>query len=111
MTRVCLPVAFAIAAFAIPGPQARAQGNAPAVKPEMMESCPGLISRDRPRAIPAAFRVAALKDGDAHINYSGHSPFLLESPRLVRLATDYNDYVRPQVLPDIVTMNRAHSTH
>ena len=29
----------------------------------------------------------------------------------MRIATDYNDYVRPSVLPDIVTMNRAHSTH
>ncbi len=30
---------------------------------------------------------------------------------MVRVATDYNDYVRPPVLPDIVTMNHAHSTH
>jgi L-ascorbate metabolism protein UlaG (beta-lactamase superfamily) len=29
----------------------------------------------------------------------------------VRIATDYNDYVKPPILPDIVTMNRAHSTH
>ena len=45
------------------------------------------------------------------INYIGHSTFLIESPKLVRIATDYNDYVKPPVLPDIVTMNRAHSTH
>jgi len=36
---------------------------------------------------------------------------LIESPQLVRIATDYNDYVRPPLLPDIVTMNHAHSTH
>jgi L-ascorbate metabolism protein UlaG (beta-lactamase superfamily) len=112
MTRVSLPIALAILAlFAIPGPRALAQVGAPAVKPEMVESCPGLISGDRPRAIPAAFRLAALKDGEVRIGYVGHSTFLIESPRLVRIATDYNDYVRPQVLPDIVTMNRAHSTH
>ena len=29
----------------------------------------------------------------------------------MRIATDYNDYVRPPVLPDIVTMNHAHATH
>jgi L-ascorbate metabolism protein UlaG (beta-lactamase superfamily) len=29
----------------------------------------------------------------------------------VRVATDFNDYVRPPLLPDIVTMNHAHSTH
>jgi L-ascorbate metabolism protein UlaG (beta-lactamase superfamily) len=83
----------------------------PSAKPEMIESCPGLISQHRPRAIPAALRVAALKDGEVRINYIGHSTFLLESPRQARIATDYNDYVKPSVLPDIVTMNRAHSTH
>lgn len=88
-----------------------AQGAAPAAKPEMNETCPGLVAQDRARVMPAAFRVAALKDGEARINYIGHSTFLIESPRLVRIATDYNDYVKPPILPDIVTMNRAHSTH
>jgi L-ascorbate metabolism protein UlaG (beta-lactamase superfamily) len=41
----------------------------------------------------------------------GHASFLIESPQLVRIVTDYNDYVRPPVLPDIATMNHAHSTH
>ena len=45
------------------------------------------------------------------ITYAGHSTFLIESPQGVRIATDYNDYVRPSVLPDIVTMNHAHSSH
>jgi len=87
-----------------------AQGAAP-VKPEMNESCPGLVARERPPFIPAALRLAALKDGEVRISYAGHSTFLIESPKLVRIATDYNDYVKPSVLPDIVTMNRAHSTH
>ena len=90
---------------------ARAQGPAPAAKPEMQESCPGLISQARPRAIPAAFRLAALQEGEVRISYVGHSTFLIESPKLVRIATDYNDYVKPTVLPDIITMNHAHSTH
>ncbi len=80
-------------------------------KPEMQESCPGLISSDRPRVIPAAFTLTALKDGEVRISYVGHSTFQLDSPRGVRIATDYNDYVKPRDLPDIVTMNRAHSTH
>ena len=83
-----------------------AQGAAPQARPEMNESCPGLVAQSRP-----PFIRAALKDGEVRINYVGHSTFLIESPRLVRIATDYNDYVRPSVLPDIVTMNRAHSTH
>ena len=85
--------------------------QAPAPKPEMSESCPGLIASDRPRAIPAAFRLAALSADQVRITYAGHSTFLIESPKLVRIATDYNDYVTPPVLPDVVTMNHAHSTH
>jgi L-ascorbate metabolism protein UlaG (beta-lactamase superfamily) len=89
---------------------ALAQGAAP-VKPEMAESCPGLVAQHRPPFTPAALRLAALKEGEVRISYAGHSTFLIESPKLVRIATDYNDYVKPPVLPDIVTMNRAHSTH
>jgi len=102
--------ALAIIALFVVG-AARAQGPAPAAKPEMQESCPGLISQERPRAIPAAFRLAALREGEIRISYVGHSTFLIESPKLVRIATDYNDYIKPTVLPDIITMNHAHSTH
>ena len=92
--------------------QAIAQGAAPpAVKPAMTESCPGLVAMRPPTAIPAAFRLAALERDQVRISYIGHSTFLLESPQLVRIATDYNDYVRSPLLPDIVTMNHAHSTH
>ena len=55
--------------------------------------------------------MAQLKPGDVRISYVGHSTFLLETPRGVRIATDYNDYVRPAVIPEIATMNRAHTTH
>ncbi len=79
-------------------------------KPEMRENCPGLVASNRPRALPANFALA-LNSDQARITYVGHSTFLLESPQLVRVATDYNDYVRSPVLPDIITMNHAHSTH
>jgi L-ascorbate metabolism protein UlaG (beta-lactamase superfamily) len=60
---------------------------------------------------PARFRLAEAKAGEVRISYIGHSTFLIESAKGVKIATDYNDYVRPPVLPDIATMNRAHSTH
>jgi L-ascorbate metabolism protein UlaG (beta-lactamase superfamily) len=82
----------------------------PAAKPEMRENCPGLVASRAPRAIPATYQLA-LNPDQVRITYSGHSTFLVESPQLVRVATDYNDYVRPMVLPDIATMNHAHSTH
>ena len=82
----------------------------PAAKPEMKANCPGLIASNRPRLIPAALRVALAPD-QVRITYAGHSTFLIESPQLVRIGTDYNDYVRTPVLPDIITMNHAHTSH
>jgi L-ascorbate metabolism protein UlaG (beta-lactamase superfamily) len=91
---------------------AAAQGVAPpAAKPEMRQSCPGLVASRTPATIPAAFRLAALGSDQVRLTYIGHATFLIESPQLVRIATDYNDYVRPPVLPDIVTMNHAHPSH
>src|SRR6266487_3579660 len=84
--------------------------QAPPAKPEMTQNCPGLVAFDVPRIIPAAFRLA-LTSEQVRLTYVGHSTFLIESPQLVRIATDYNDYVRPPVVPDIVTMNHAHTTH
>ena len=102
---------FALIAFLVLAPlTAFAQAAAP-VKPEMNESCPGLVAQHRPPFLPTSMRLAALKEGEVRISYAGHSTFLIESPKLVRIATDYNDYVRPPVLPDIATMNHAHDTH
>jgi len=106
-------ILVAAAALACVGLPAWAQSAAPPVpapKPEMNESCPGLVAA-RPRPLPAALRLAALAADQVRLTYAGHSTFLLESPQLVRIATDYNDWVRPPVLPDIATMNHAHSTH
>jgi L-ascorbate metabolism protein UlaG (beta-lactamase superfamily) len=97
-------VTFALPAAALDRVQA-----APS-KPEMMETCPGFVAANRPRVVPADFRVAINPD-QVRITYVGHSSFLIESPQLVRIVTDYNDYVRPPVVPDIITMNHAHSTH
>ena len=92
--------------------QAWAQGAAPpAAKPEMTESCPGLVATRPPMAVPAALRFAALEPDQVRLSFVGHATFLIESPQRVRIATDYSDYARPPVLPDIVTMNHAHPSH
>lgn len=74
------------------------------------ESCPGFVATG-PRAVPAAFRPAALQSDQVAISFVGHATFLIESPGGVRAATDYNDFVRPAVTPEVATMNRAHTTH
>jgi len=103
--------AMVVSVLAFAGEAAAQGATPPTVRPAMTDSCPGLVATRPPYAIPAAFRLAALEHDQVRITYIGHSTFLIESPQLVRIATDYNDYVRPPVLPDIVTMNHAHSTH
>ncbi|RFC62135.1 Zn-dependent hydrolase [Fulvimarina endophytica] len=44
------------------------------------------------------------------ITYVGHSTFVIESPEGVTVATDYAGY-SGEFMPDIVTMNKAHSSH
>jgi L-ascorbate metabolism protein UlaG (beta-lactamase superfamily) len=81
-----------------------------AAKPETVENCPGLVAHNGAAPLPTFARVA-LEPDQVRLTYLGHSSFLIESPQLVRIVTDYNDYVRPPLQPDIVTMNHAHSTH
>ena len=76
------------------------------------DRCIAVAGLEAPRLVqPATLRLAQLKGGEVRLTYAGHSTFLIESVRGIKIATDYNDYVRPAVLPDIATMNRAHSSH
>jgi L-ascorbate metabolism protein UlaG (beta-lactamase superfamily) len=65
----------------------------------------------RPRIQRASLKLAALEPTEARLTFVGHATWLIESPGGIKIATDYNDYIRPEVVPDIVTMNRAHTTH
>ena len=96
-----------LAALALLLPGARVLAAEPA---EGERRCPGLIA-GLPDVRLVKFAPVTLSEGEVRLTYVGHSTFLIESPRLVRIATDYNDYVKPPVLPDIVTMNHAHTTH
>ncbi|MFH1554312.1 MAG: MBL fold metallo-hydrolase [Pseudomonadota bacterium] len=113
----------AIALFAFPmGNSARAA--------EPPEKCPRMVAQHQPWTTPRVWRAAfrqtvdaktvGAKSADAQpsdagrqvrLTFVGHSTFLIESPAGVTIATDYNDYVRPDIVPMIATMNRAHDTH
>ncbi len=46
------------------------------------------------------------------INYVDHSTFLLETAAGIRIATDFTGFLGPyRIVPDVVTMNHAHSSH
>jgi L-ascorbate metabolism protein UlaG (beta-lactamase superfamily) len=114
VSRLCGLFGAALGAILVLAGSAFAQTPAmpvpPAQHPETA-GCPGMISAAPPFVVPAAYRLAALASDQVRLTYIGHSTFLIESPQLVRIATDYNDYVRPPITPDIVTMNKAHPTH
>jgi L-ascorbate metabolism protein UlaG (beta-lactamase superfamily) len=68
------------------------------------------MSNAAPRATPVAFRQAAAAADEFAITYAGHSTYFIDTPGGVRIATDSGAYQIGR-LPDVVTMNRAHSTH
>jgi L-ascorbate metabolism protein UlaG (beta-lactamase superfamily) len=69
-------------------------------------ACPGPVASRE----PLVWR-AALAPNQVELTFLGHASFLIESPAGVTIVTDYNGFIRPKTLPDIVTMNNAHSTH
>src|SRR5215510_14675919 len=64
-----------------------------------------------PRAMPVSLRRIAAASDEVAITYGGHSTYYIDTPGGIRIATDWNGAYRMGRLPDIVTMNRAHSTH
>ena len=61
--------------------------------------------------MPVSLRRTAAKAEEVAITYVGHSTYYIDTPGGVRIATDFNGAYRTGRLPDVVTMNRAHSTH
>lgn len=117
------------AVFVWGGGPAAAQSapRAPAL-PADGEPCTGLVSQRDVPLLPAAYTpdrspggpaagsfplldVLAVQQGEVGLTFIGHATFLIESPGGVKIATDYNDFVRPDGVPDVVTMNHAHGTH
>ena len=72
------------------------------------------VANSVPQAQFAAFSPAApaaLTQGEVRLTYVGHSTFLIESADGVRIATDFTGFAGTGVVPDVVTMNHAHTSH
>jgi L-ascorbate metabolism protein UlaG (beta-lactamase superfamily) len=97
---------LALTALTLLSAPAAAQGK------EEPERCPRFVA-SIPYLMPASFivPVQVRGEGQVRLTFIGHATFLIESPAGVTIATDYSDASRPSIVPDIVTMNRAHSTH
>ncbi|HXK53733.1 MAG TPA: MBL fold metallo-hydrolase [Hyphomicrobiales bacterium] len=69
------------------------------------------VAGSSPPLVRAGFTPAALSALETRLTFVGHSTFLIESAAGVRIATDYTGNAGPGPLPDVVTMNHAHSSH
>lgn len=84
-------------------PITAAKAQAPASECLAMARAPGFVQ-------PARYVETALEANQVQFTFVGHSTFLIESPGGVKIATDYSGYANG-IVPDVVTMNHAHSTH
>jgi L-ascorbate metabolism protein UlaG (beta-lactamase superfamily) len=67
-----------------------------------------------PRPAPCRSRSGrrqAAAAAEVEITYAGHSTYFIDTPGGLRIATDYSGAYQVGRVPDVVTMNRAHSTH
>ena len=87
------PISMAVAQDAARGSECLAMAQAP------------------PRATPVSLRQMAATAEEVTITYAGHSTYYIDTPGGVRIATDFSGAYTTGRLPDVVTMNRAHSTH
>ena len=98
-----------------------AAGSAPAFAQEapppsrclaIAQAAPGVVPVvfAPPRGGLTTFLQAQSGAREVGIRYVGHSTFLIESPQGVTIATDYAGRAGG-VVPDAVTMNRAHPSH
>ena len=75
------------------------------------------IAEALPSVTFASFKPAPVVNAQApardevKITFVGHSTFLVETPGGVSIATDFSGWYAPPKTPDVVTMNKAHSSH
>src|SRR6516225_12372197 len=68
------------------------------------------MAQTSPHPTPVSLRRLAKAD-EVEITYAGHSTYYIDTPGGVRIATDFSGAYTAGRLPDVITMNRAHSTH
>lgn len=90
--------------------------NAQIAQAQITQSRCLAIAQSAPKTIPVAY--IPVQEGmqppvaeEVSIRFVGHSTFLITSPEGVTIATDYNGYAGPGVIPRVVTMNQAHTSH
>lgn len=106
MTRHMPVLAAALALLCIPAAEAQAQQRIPSHCIAVAQSAPGLEFVHR-----ASFRDPVAADR-VRISYIDHAAFLLQTAGGLHAVTDFTGFIgNVDLIPDVVTMNHAHSTH
>jgi len=102
-----IPLMPALAlSFALISGAAFAQERTPSHCIAVAEAAPGLEYLHR-----ASFR-EPLPDHTVRINYVDHASFLIQTSGGLNVVTDFTGFIgNVDLIPDVVTMNHAHSTH
>jgi L-ascorbate metabolism protein UlaG (beta-lactamase superfamily) len=117
MIRSLAAPAIALAAALLAALPAAAQDRRASHCIAIADATPGLrfidhAAQHRPTPVPASFRAPLPDDWTVRLNYVAHATFLLETPGGLTAATDFTGFLGATTLiPDVVTMNHAHSTH
>ena len=83
----------------------------PAQADEIIPSHCVALSQAHPDIHYVSLDDGQIETGEVRIHFVGHATFLVETAAGVRIATDFTGWVGPDVIPDVVTMNRAHTSH
>jgi L-ascorbate metabolism protein UlaG (beta-lactamase superfamily) len=97
---------LAVSALALALPAA-AQDRRPSHCIAIADAAPGIEYLHK-----ASFRVPPEDEFTVRITYVDHAMFLIQSAGGLSAVTDYSGFIGPvDFVPDVVTMNNAHSTH
>lgn len=104
---------FALATLALASPVSGQESQRPFSQClAIAQALPGvvyanLVPEDRDLKIGQA----AAGTGEVEIMFAGHSTYVITTPGGVTIATDFNGWAGRVAVPDVVTMNKAHSSH
>ncbi|MEO1266052.1 MAG: MBL fold metallo-hydrolase [Pseudomonadota bacterium] len=104
-----LAIALAVAGLArAAAAQSETQEQAQKLAPDR---CLALASGPRRSLVHRAAATEKLAPYQVRVTFLGHATMLIESPKGVKAATDYALPIPAPNIPNIVTMNIAHSSH
>jgi len=105
MVRLTFPLALTVSALVAAAP-ATAQDRIPSHCIAVADSAPGLEYVHQ-----ASFRDPLPAD-TVRINYIDHASFMIQTTGGLNAVTDFTGFIgNVDLIPDVVTMNHAHSTH